>query len=158
MADFLTEAFLRVRERVFGKAAGEDALQEAFVRLWQRYDPRSSVEAEALLQRTMRNITIDARRRKRTVPLEEDASNLIAMQEESMEQAQERERLFISIEESLSKNISDIQQYIIRRHEYEGVPLEAVARELGMKAPAVRMQLSRARKAIRDKYNGQTVL
>lgn len=158
MADFLTEAFLRLRGRVFGKAAGEDALQEAFVRLWQRYDPHSSVEAEALLQRTMRNITIDARRRKRTVPFEEDTSGLITEQEEPMELAQERERLFTSIEESLRNDISDIQQYIIRRHEYDGVPLEAVARELGMKAPAVRMQLSRARKAIRDKYNGQKVL
>ena len=106
----------------------------------------------------MRNITIDARRRKRTVPFEEDTSGLITEQEEPMELAQERERLFTSIEESLRNDISDIQQYIIRRHEYDGVPLEAVARELGMKAPAVRMQLSRARKAIRDKYNGQKVL
>ena len=158
MADFLTEAFLRLRARMFGKAAGEDALQEAFVRLWRRYDLRSSGEAEALLQRTMRNLTIDAQRRNRTVPLEGDTSNLIAEQQDYSEQAQERESLFTSIEESLRNDISDIQRYIIRRHEYEGVSLEVIARELGMKAPAVRMQLSRARKAIRDKYNGQKVL
>lgn len=67
MADFLTEAFLRIRERVIGKAAGEDALQEAFVKLWGRYSPHSSGEADALLKRTMRNVAIDARRRKKTV-------------------------------------------------------------------------------------------
>ena len=158
MADFLTEAFLRIRERVFGKAADEDALQEAFVKLWGRYSPHSSGEADALLKRTMRNVAIDARRRKKTVSLEGDSSELVVAQEELREQAQERESLFTSIEESLRNDITDIQRYIIRRHEYEGVSLEVIARELGMKAPAVRMQLSRARKAIRDKYNGQKVL
>ena len=48
--------------------------------------------------------------------------------------------------------LTDIQKLIIRRHEYEGVHLEQIAKELGMQPPAVRMQLSRARKAIRKQY------
>jgi RNA polymerase sigma-70 factor (ECF subfamily) len=149
MADYLTEAFLRVRERLKGGRATapvEDALQDAFVKLWGRYRIRSPQEAEALLQRTVRNRTIDMLRRNRTVPLEND------LPQEDMGTL-EREKLLQDVEALVDKKLSETQQYIIRRHEYEGASLETVARELGMNPPAVRMQLSRARKTIKALYN-----
>ena len=73
-------------------------------------------------------------------------------------EVQEREAMFQKVEELIRKDLTDIQKYIIRRHEYEGAKLETVAKELGMKAPAVRMQLSRARKTIRERYNEQELL
>lgn len=132
-------------------ASSEDALQDAFVKLWGRYQIRSPQEAESLLQRTVRNNSVDMLRRRKTVPLEVDVT-----QEDSA--AEERERLFLKIEELVRKDLSDVQQYIIRRHEYEGAKLETIARELGMNPPAVRMQLSRARKTIRNRYNEQELL
>lgn len=159
MTDFLTEAFLRIREKLLGgsmrmlgdSASCEDALQDAFVKLWGRYRIKSPQEAESLLQRTVRNNSVDILRRRKTVPLEVDVT-----QEES--KADERERMFLKIEELVRNDLSDVQQYIIRRHEYEGARLETIARELGMNPPAVRMQLSRARKTIRDRYNEQELL
>ena len=65
----------------------------------------------------------------------------------------EREKLLQDVEALVDKKLSETQQYIIRRHEYEGASLETVARELGMNPPAVRMQLSRARKTIKALYN-----
>ncbi|MCR5018256.1 MAG: RNA polymerase sigma factor [Bacteroidales bacterium] len=159
MTDYLTEAFLRIKERLLGgskrmlrdTASSEDALQDAFVKLWGRYQIRSPQEAESLLQRTVRNNSVDMLRRRKTVPLEVDVT-----QEETP--VEEREQLFLKIEELVRKDLSDVQQYIIRRHEYEGAKLETIARELGMNPPAVRMQLSRARKTIRDRYNEQELL
>ena len=52
----------------------EDALQEAFCRLWQRRDTINSTrEAEALAATTLRNICIDSHRKKKieTVPIDE---------------------------------------------------------------------------------------
>lgn len=156
----MTEAFLRIRERLMGgsmrivhdTALAEDALQESFVKLWGRYSIRSPLEAEALLQRSVRNTSVDSMRRKKTTPIDED---LTQVQDDS---GPDKEKLFLRVEEIIMKKLNDTQQYIIRRHHYEGVPLDTVAKELGMKPPAVRMQLSRARKTIRDLYNEQELL
>lgn len=151
MADILTETYQRIRERLRAGAgkmlsdaeAAEDALQDAFVRLWGRYQVRSEREAEALLTRTVRNVSIDQLRKRKTVPLAMDLPE---------ERTENREALFRRVEEMVDTELTDLQRLIIRRHEYESVTLERIAEELGMQPPAVRMQLSRARKTIREQY------
>lgn len=149
--EFLTEAFVRLKGR--WRSQAEDALQEAFCRLWGRkYDLRSEREAEALLARTSRNISIDEtrkRQRRPTVPLDERIGR---GEEEEVYSAQEREALFRQVEASIDRELSETQRRILRRHEYEGVTLEKIAEEMGMQPAAVRMQISRARKAIREKF------
>lgn len=132
-------------------ASAEDALQDAFVKIWGRYLIRSPQEAEAILNRTVRNRAVDEMRRRKTVPIVVDVAD-----EEY--DAAEREALFLKVEALIENDITDTQKYIIRRYEYEGVKLEAIAKELGMNPPAVRMQLSRARKTIRDRYYEQELL
>ena len=159
MADLLTEAFLRIRGRLLGgtrrmlhdTASAEDALQDAFVKIWGRYLIRSPQEAEAILNRTVRNRAVDEMRRRKTVPIVVDVAD-----EEY--DAAEREALFLKVEALIENDITDTQKYIIRRYEYEGAKLETIAKELGMNPPAVRMQLSRARKTIRDRYYEQELL
>ena len=152
MADILTETYQRIRLRLKAGAgklladaeAAEDALQDAFVRLWGRYEVRSGREAEALLTRTVRNVSIDQLRKRKTVPLAGD------LPEEDV--GENREALFRRVEEMVDSELTDLQRLIVRRHEYEGLTLERIAEELGMQPPAVRMQLSRARKTIREQY------
>ena len=151
MADILTETYQRIRQRLKAGAgrmlsdaeAAEDALQDAFVRLWGRYQVRSEREAEALLTRTVRNVSIDQLRKRKMVPLVGDLPE---------ERTGNREALFRRVEEMVDTELTDLQKLIIRRHEYESVTLEKIAEELGMQPPAVRMQLSRARKTIREQY------
>ena len=146
--DFLTEAFVSLKDR--WKA--EDALQEAFCRLWGRkYKVSSLKEAVGLLSRTVRNIEIDELRkagRRKTVGLdkaglEEDSGEAMAL---------EREALFRKVEASLDRDITLLQKKVIQLHEYEGLSFEEIAEELGMQPAAVRMQASRARKVLRDKF------
>jgi len=152
MADILTETYQRIRQRLkvgAGKLladaeAAEDALQDAFVRLWGRYQVRNDREAEALLTRTVRNVSIDQIRKRKTVPLAGD------LPEEDV--GENREALFRQVEEMVDNELTDLQRRIIRFHEYEGLTLEKIAEELDMQPPAVRMQLSRARKTIRELY------
>ena len=151
MEDFLTYAFLSLRERMKRRNASwaEDALQDAFVKLWGRYELESVSQAKALLSTAAKHAEIDEKRRRKTVPLD----NRDVMEEESG--MKEREELFLRVDDLVRTRLTDIQQYIIRRHQYEGASLEKVARELGMKPPAVRMQLSRARKTIRELYGNE---
>ena len=144
--DFLTEAFMSLKDR--WKA--EDALQEAFCRLWGRkYKAASLKEAVGLLSRTGKNIQIDEYRKSRrgkTVPLDG-----IVVEDEGGSRA-ETESLFRKVEASVEKELSETQKEIIRMHEYEGITFENIAHELGMTPAAVRMQASRARKILREKY------
>ena len=152
MADILTDTYQRIRLRLKAGAgkmlqdaeAAEDALQDAFVKLWCRYPVRKEREAEALLTRTVRNVSVDQLRKRKTVPLEGD------LPEEDV--GENRETLFRRVEEMVDTELTDLQRLIIRRHEYDGITLEKIAEELGMQPPAVRMQLSRARKTIREQY------
>lgn len=146
--DFLTEAFVSLKDRW----RAEDALQEAFCRLWGRkYKVSSLKEAVGLLSRTVRNIEIDELRkagRRKTVGLdkaglEEDSGEAMAL---------EREALFRKVEASLDRDITLLQKKVIQLHEYEGLSFEEIAKELGMQPAAVRMQASRARKVLRDKF------
>ena len=146
--DFLTEAFVSMKDR--WKA--EDALQEAFCRLWGRkYKASSLKEAVGLLSRTVRNIEIDEFRKSRgrktvgldKVGMEDDPSAAMAL---------EREALFRKVEASLDRDITLLQKKIIQLHEYERLSFEEIAKELGMQPAAVRMQASRARKLLRDKF------
>lgn len=146
--DFLTEAFVSMKDR--WKA--EDALQEAFCRLWGRkYRVSSLKEAVGLLARTGKNIEIDEFRksgRRKTVGIDqariEDDSGASA--------ALERETLFRKVEASLDRDLTLLQKKVIQLHEYEDMTFEDIAKELGMQPAAVRMQASRARKLLRDKF------
>lgn len=150
--DFLTEAFIRLRQklklisgRVLADPEGaEDVLQDSFVRLWRKkYPLQSEQEAEALLTRTVRNVSLNERRRKRPKPLETDLPD-------DSPDAEERQRAYEELKRKIDSELTQLQKYILEEKEYGGRTLEDIARELGMEAAAVRMQLSRARKTLRN--------
>ena len=152
MADYLTDAFIRLRQRlkwvsgrILPDAGGaDDILQDSFVRLWRRQYPlKSEKEAEALLTRTVRNASLNERRRARSVPLERDVAD------DSSDPA-EKEQAYAEMHRKIDSELTEIQRYILEEKEYGGRTLEEIAKELEMEPAAVRMQLSRARKTLRN--------
>lgn len=150
--DFLTDAFIRLRQklRVFSgriiadSAGAEDILQDSFVRLWRgQYPLRSEKEAEALLTKTVKNASLNEKRRKRGTPLEKD------IVDESPD-PEERERAYDELKRKIDSALTSTQKYILEEKEYGGRKLEDIAIELKMEPAAVRMQLSRARKTLRN--------
>ena len=149
--DFLTDAFVRLRQKLKGVSGGilpdpggaEDILQDSFVRLWRRkYPLHSEKEAEALLARTVRNASLNEKRRRRTVPLETD------ILDDSPDNG-EKEQAYAEMRRKIESELSEIQRYILEEKEYGGRTLESIAKDLKMEPAAVRMQLSRARKTLR---------
>ena len=147
--DFLTEAFLVLR----GRWKSEDALQDAFCRLWGRKYKVSSVkEAVGLLSRTGKNLEIDEHRRSARRP----TVSLDGMQfEDKSGDEEERETLFRKVEESVDNELTDLQRLIVRKREFEGQSFERIAKDLGMSQEAVRMHISRARKTLREKFRNE---
>ena len=150
--DYLTNAFIRLRQRlrvisgrvIADSAGAEDVLQDSFVRLWRKQYPlQSEKEAEALLTRTVRNASLNEKRRRRGVPLETD------IVDESPD-AVEKERAYDEMKRLIDSELTSTQKYILEEKEYGGRTLEEIARELKMEPAAVRMQLSRARKKLKD--------
>ena len=141
--ELLTDTFLNLRDRfrararrILGNAEdADDAMQEAFYKLWAKdYEIRTAAEAEALLFTAVRNSSLDAVRRRRDKVRRDRAEQLSAVQ-----------RL-------IESELSDTQRYIMEKVEYGGLTQEQIAQELGMQPATVRMQLSRARKTIRELY------
>lgn len=149
----LRKGFLRLASRFLpDEEDASDALQDAFCRLWpRRHQIHSLQEAEALAVTTLRNLCID-QVRKEKVPLMELDAERDARPVESIEERMEQEELFQEVNELISEKLSPIQQLILRKKEYEGQSFEEIAEELKMQQTAVRMQLSRARKIIRECY------
>lgn len=137
----------------------EDALQEAFCRLWKRHpDIKREDEAAALLTTTVKHLAVDALRlRGKTCTDRLDALPEDALPEEADEQA-ERERLFVEVERLIDRHLSPTARDILHRHDYQGQDYATIASELHMQEAAVRMQLSRARKTIRQCYLNSTKL
>ncbi len=128
----------------------EDVLQDAFVRLWPLSDSiRSIQEAQALTATTVRNLSIDRYRAARHTQMSEERQ---ADMEELADTENEEDSRMVIVEEIMKRVLTATQRKIIQMREYEQMSYEQIAVELKMQPPAVRMQLSRARKAIRDEY------
>ena len=152
MADLLTDVFVRLRQKL-KLASGrilsdtslvEDILQDSFVQLWRRHYPlKSEKEAEALLTRTVRNTSLNEKRRKRMAPLENDYPD-------DSPDAKEREQSFVEMERRIETELTATQRHILEEKEYGGRTLNEIAKDLDMDPAAVRMQISRARRKLRD--------
>ena len=63
---------------------------------------------------------------------------------------EERERTYDELKRKIDSELTSTQKYILEEKEYGGRTLEDIAKELKMEPTAVRMQLSRARKTLRN--------
>lgn len=161
----LTATFLRIGGRLRcmatqllgNEAEADDALYEAFARLWQRGGEQmqqTAQEQEALLITTVRHLSIDQlreRQRHRTTSMDEPEAAPLA----SASTSEEEEDIFPQVEALIALHLSPLQQHVLYRRDRDGVAYADIAQELGMQETAVRMQLSRARRTIREIYQQQ---
>ena len=149
--NFLIEAYKKLRQRLqYGRSdAGADALNDAFCQLWAAsYDPATQEEGEKLLYTTLRHRQISLWRMDRRHPQTSLANTQIAEPPPDTD----AEDTYRQIHELVATQLTPLQQDILTRHDINDETYRDIARELGMQEAAVRMQLCRARKRIRDIY------
>lgn len=151
--DNLTYSFLHLREKLHRSAMrflrndedARDALQDTFFRLWKNGPVETDTEARNKLFTVLRNICIDRLRRPPTVPISDADTESMTVNPDFTEDMNRMESL-------LTVGLTDIQRHIYSLVARNGMEYEDIACTLDMSVDAVRMNMSRARKKIRDNY------
>ncbi len=158
---FLVLAYRRLQQRLrqlsrsitHNDDEADDALQDAFERLWlKRSHIASEEEAAALMTTTVRNLSIDTLRRRTTnatETIDEQCAYFLSAVNDDYDETEER---FRRVQQIVHSRLSPSQQQILRMRDYEGRDYEEIAQKLQLSPSAVRMQLSRARKTVREVY------
>lgn len=154
--DALTSAFRRIGARLRRSARSltgsdadaDDALQEAFFRLWRRREDITAREqAEKLLTATVRNAGIDtlrARTRHSDSPVPEIADDT--------EDATAQSELLAEVKMLMETSLSPDHRSILYERDQYGWDITEIAEAHGLTEANVRMILSRSRKRVRELY------
>ncbi|MDE7376945.1 MAG: sigma-70 family RNA polymerase sigma factor, partial [Muribaculaceae bacterium] len=122
-----------------------DALQDTFFNLWKGGRVESEAEARNKLFAVLKNVCIDRLRKPHTSHLEDADIERLEVQPDSFEDIGKYESL-------LTSGLTDIQRRIYSHVANDGMEYDEIAEALNMSVEAVRMNMSRARKKIRDNY------
>lgn len=132
-------------------ADAEDIVQETFLKLWyirEKLDDYRSVEGLAV--QVARNLSLDKVKSRRPAGTEAEALSLDSGTPDPAEQLEREEA--VSRIRQLILRLPTLQQTIIRMKDVEEYELSEIAEITGTQIEAVRVNLSRARKKIREQF------
>lgn len=122
----------------------DDAVQDAVCNLWSDKIPASSEEARFRLFSILRNVCLNKLKRKRYfIPISE------CEKESDNNVLDETER----IRSLLLASLTPLQRKIFQMATDDNLEYDVIAERLNMNIDAVRMNMSRARKKMRELYN-----
>ena len=149
--NFLILAYKKLQQRLQRglSYSEEDALNDAFCLLWGgEYNPSTKEEGEKLLYQTLRRRQISFWRSQKRHP----QTSLTGVRLAQPPPDTNTEDTYRQIWELIKTQLTPLQQDILTRHDINDETYSEIADRLGMQEAAVRMQLSRARKKIRETY------
>lgn len=130
----------------------DDAMQDTFCRVWKSRDRLSECgNTPGFVLATMRNVCIDNIRSRASVaqvPIE-------LMPDSEIKDDKDRDAIkdvYDDIVAIMSSQLSDTQRDIMRMRDVEGMAYSDIAGIMHMEETAVRVNLSRARKTVRNIY------
>lgn len=156
--DRITNAFIDLREQMLSLAQritgnrddAADAVQEAFVKLWlHRGRFKTARHARGAGMVTVRTTSIDLARRRQPsqdIPAEQATEIGDEITDDDRNLAYEQVRCIIE------RDLSPRQRLILDMREMRGMEFDDIAEQLNMTAAAVRVDLSRARRRVREIY------
>jgi RNA polymerase sigma factor (sigma-70 family) len=147
----LSNRLLRIALQMLqNEEEAKDVLQDIFLRLWQKRDELDKVQSlEAFTVSMTRNRCLDVMRKRRTITLEHLKKQMI-----SDEDGEEIDHLEHTDSANLVKRIiaglPELQRTVIHLRDIELLEFEEIAEIMKMEVNAIRVNLSRARKKVRD--------
>jgi len=127
-----------------------DVLQDTFLKLWQKREELTKVEnLNAFAFRMIRNRCLDVIRTRRTVSMEL-VKKASLPEEESFETDHLEYADSASMVKKIISELPDLQRTIIQMRDIEQLEYEEIAEVTQVNVNAIRVNLSRARKKVRD--------
>ena len=128
----------------------KDVLQDTFLKLWQKRDELEKVEnLDAFAIRMIRNRCLDVIRARRTVSLELVKKNKLPYEVISDSDLLENADS-VGLIKRIIAGLPDLQRTVIQLRDIEQLEYEEIAEATEMNVNAIRVNLSRARKKVRD--------
>ena len=128
----------------------KDVLQDIFLKLWQKRDELEKVEnVEAFAMRMIRNRCLDVIKSRRTVSMEIVKKSSLPT-DESTETDYLENSDSVGLVKQIIAELPDLQRTIIHLRDVEQLEFEEIAEATELNVNAIRVNLSRARKKVRD--------
>ncbi|MGQ8338308.1 RNA polymerase sigma factor [Sunxiuqinia sp. A32] len=129
-----------------------DIIQDVFLKLWQKRHSLEKVEnIEAFAMRMTRNKCLDMYRAKRSFPAEEEEIKRHKEEQQDLQQEVELSETAIILRNLIDK-LPDLQQTVMRMRDIEQLEYDEIAERTELNINAIRVNLSRARKKVRDEF------
>jgi len=142
----------RIAAAIAGDSNADDALQEAFVRLWGKaVEAAPDCNAEAISVAAVKNRSIDMARRRQSQATAELREANVAEADGSTAETDTAER-FDRVRRIIEQALPDRQREVLWMRDYDGLPFGEIASRIGTSEANVRQLLSRARKQVRQIY------
>lgn len=156
------QIFLPCHRRMYATAwrltgnqqAAEDLVQDAMMRLWTKRDKLTVPDnAAAFAVTTMRNLFYDQHRKKRLKENDEEpADHQMRTEYDASDELATKQGASMVLE--IIRELPERQQLIITLHDINDLTYEEIEQHTGLNAVNIRVALSRARKAVREKLKG----
>jgi len=148
----IREKLFHIAQRILvGEQEAEDAVQEVLLKLWYTRDSLENCDSPAAFATTVtKNHCLDRLKVKNRQDSLDDSYYARVGNDNPYLQLERK-----NTEEILQKiieNLPALQQAIIRMKDMEEYEVEEIAEITGTKVEAVRVNLSRARKKVREEY------
>ena len=130
----------------------KDVVQDVFLKLWQKRDELAQIEnVEAFAMRMTRNRCLDVIRASKTIPISAETDR--RLYEETVD-------VLLHVEFSESANqikklingLPDLQRTVMYLRDIEQLSYDEIAETTELQLNAIRVNLSRARKKVRDEF------
>ena len=127
-----------------------DAIQDVLLKLWQKRETLKKVDnIEAYAMRMTRNRCLDIHRLKRTISVEDKKLYLTKEPKGDLNRELELSET-ASLIKKIIVGLPDIQGKIIRMRDIEQLSYDEIEKLTGQSVNTIRVNLSRARKKVRD--------
>ena len=147
---FKDKVFRLAKRLLVSVEEAEDATQEVMVKLWTKNEALPNYNSvEALAMTMTKNYCLDQLKSKRAGNLQLVHSNYSDSSPSVQKQVEDRDRW--AWMEKAMEDLPEQQKLIVQLRDVEQYEYEEIASMLDMNETAIRVALSRARKALREK-------
>lgn len=148
----LRENLFHIARRILvEEQEAEDAVQEVLLKLWRTQESMDKYESVAAFATAVtKNHCLDRLKVKNRTSLLDDSYNARAGTDNPHLELERKNTA--EILQEIIENLPLLQRTIIRMKDVEEYEVEEIAEITGTKVEAVRMNLSRARKKVREEY------